>query len=62
MLDKIGAGDQGMMFGYAVNDNEYYLPTAMVILKELSKKFNVSETTIRDVINYKTWKTDEKIC
>ena len=35
-----GAGDQGMMFGYAVNDNEYYLPTAMVILKELSKKYD----------------------
>ena len=35
-----GAGDQGMMFGYAVNDNEYYLPTAMVILKELSIKYD----------------------
>lgn len=38
--DVCGAGDQGMMFGYAVNDNEYYLPTAMVILKELSKKYD----------------------
>ena len=38
--DISGAGDQGMMFGYAVNDNEYYLPTAMVILKELSKKYD----------------------
>ena len=38
--DIFGAGDQGMMFGYAVNDNEYYLPTAMVILKELSKKYD----------------------
>lgn len=35
-----GAGDQGMMFGYAVNDNSYYLPTAMVILKELSIKYD----------------------
>lgn len=38
--DVCGAGDQGMMFGYAVNDNKYYLPTAMVILKELSKKYD----------------------
>ena len=38
--EVMGAGDQGMMFGYAVNDNEYYLPTAMVILKELSKKYD----------------------
>ena len=35
-----GAGDQGMMFGYAVNDNSYCLPTAMVILKELSIKYD----------------------
>ncbi len=38
--DVLGAGDQGMMFGYACNDNEYYLPTAMVILKELSKEYD----------------------
>ena len=39
--EKIGgAGDNGMMFGYACNDNENYLPTAMVILQELSKKYD----------------------
>lgn len=39
--DKVmGAGDQGMMFGYACNDNDSYLPTAMVILQELSKKYD----------------------
>ena len=38
--EVLGAGDQGMMFGYACNDNIYYLPTAMVILKELSREYN----------------------
>ena len=35
-----GAGDNGMMFGYACNDNDKYLPTAMVILQELSKTYD----------------------
>lgn len=35
-----GAGDNGMMFGYATNENEKYLPTAMVILQELSMKYD----------------------
>ena len=36
----MGAGDQGMMFGYAVNDNEKLLPTSMVILQELSREYD----------------------
>lgn len=35
-----GAGDNGMMFGYACNDTEQMLPTAMVILQELSKQYD----------------------
>lgn len=35
-----GAGDNGMMFGYACNDTEQMLPTAMVILQELSKRYD----------------------
>lgn len=34
-----GAGDQGMMFGYACNDTEELLPTAQVILQRLSKEY-----------------------
>lgn len=38
--DVGGAGDQGMMFGYACNDTEELLPTAMVILQKLSKWYD----------------------
>ena len=35
-----GAGDNGMMFGYACRDNDKFLPTAMVILQELSQYYD----------------------
>ena len=35
-----GAGDQGMMFGYACNDTEQLLPKAMVILQEFAKEYD----------------------
>ena len=35
-----GAGDQGMMFGYACNDTKEYLPKAMVILQRLAKRYD----------------------
>lgn len=35
-----GAGDNGMMFGYATRDTKEYLPTAMVILQKLSRKYD----------------------
>lgn len=39
--DEIGgAGDNGMMFGYACNETDKFLPKAMVILQELSRKYN----------------------
>lgn len=39
-VDTGGAGDQGMMFGYACRDTEHYLPTAMIILQELSRFYD----------------------
>ena len=35
-----GAGDNGMMFGYACRDTKELLPTAMVILQRLSREYD----------------------
>ena len=35
-VDIGGAGDQGMMYGYACDDTDKMLPTAMVILQEFA--------------------------
>ena len=40
-VDVGGAGDQGMMFGYACNDTDNLLPTAMVILQEFAKHYDM---------------------
>lgn len=36
----MGAGDQGMMFGFACHDTKEMLPTAMVILQKLSRAYD----------------------
>lgn len=35
-VDTGGAGDQGMMFGYATCETEYYVPKAMAILQDIA--------------------------
>ncbi len=36
-----GAGDQGMMYGFATNETDKYLPLSMIILQELSKEYDL---------------------
>ncbi|MCI7238268.1 MAG: methionine adenosyltransferase [Anaerococcus sp.] len=38
--DKIGAGDQGMVFGYADNESDSYLPISVVYAQRLAKRLS----------------------
>ncbi|MBO6109215.1 MAG: methionine adenosyltransferase [Eubacterium sp.] len=37
-IDKIGAGDQGMMFGYATNETDTYMPYPIYMAQNLSRQ------------------------
>ena len=39
--DKIGAGDQGMVFGYADDETEAYLPMSVKLAQDLAKRLSV---------------------
>jgi S-adenosylmethionine synthetase len=39
-VDPGGAGDQGMMFGYATNENDDYMPTAISLAHKLTRRLS----------------------
>lgn len=48
--DKIGAGDQGIVFGYANDETDEYMPLPIVLAHKISKKLN--EIRISKKIKY----------
>jgi len=49
-IEAIGAGDQGMMFGYATNESESYMPIPIDLAHRLARK--LSEMRKSDFLSY----------
>ncbi len=49
-IDAIGAGDQGMMFGYASNETEAYMPMPAYLANKMAKR--LTDVRQEGIINY----------
>lgn len=49
-VDKEGAGDQGMMYGYATNETEAYIPYSLLIAQQISRRLdNLRKSRYNDI-------------
>lgn len=68
-VDKGGAGDQGIMIGYACNENEAYIPQELYLAREILKPFKtdaksqvtIDEDRVEDIVLSVQGKTQKQL-